>query len=253
MASSQSHFNILFILFGIRGINFRILRLDELIEIVSRGWLRISEGHSHVMVELFGKGIAIIDSKNAFEEADVHGKIEVLPCVMVCQLSDDLGHLLPLQEHSLRDSTVFDFGFRDEDGLVRQVIIDLDLADSIIFKPAFHDVLLEVGIEPQHFAVILDPGRLHPRDGLVLRLLPFLLKAQIGDAFGQLVNEIHIDFLAHILPLLLLAIIGVHELLSLVEVLLVRVVENVAWQEGHLLRQIRLHLVSCIYLLYLSL
>lgn len=167
---------------------------------------------------------------------------------MIGQLTDHLGNFLTFQEDSLWNSAVFDLGFRDENGLIGEVIVDFDFPNAVILEPTLDNMLLEVCIEPQHLTIILDPRRLHPRDRLILGLPPLLLEAQIRDTLSQLINEIKIDILSNILSLLLLAVVGVDELLSLVEVLLVRVVEDVAGQEGDLLWQVCLHLSVVFYL-----
>lgn len=72
-------------------------------EIVRQG-LWFIERNLHVCVELFSERIAVVDTENAFEEIDVDGDVEILPFIVICEFSDDFGHFLSLQKHSLRNT-----------------------------------------------------------------------------------------------------------------------------------------------------
>ena len=62
------------------------------------------EGGLHVLGEIFGEGVAVIDSEDPFKEVDVDGDVEVLPGVVVGQFSYDSGDFLPFEEDSLREA-----------------------------------------------------------------------------------------------------------------------------------------------------
>ena len=102
-------------------------------------------------------------------------------------------------------------------------------------------MLLEICIEPKDFSLILDPGRLDSRNGIILGAFPLFLEGQIGYTLGKFINQMLINILRNILSLLLLTMIRIGELLGFVIVLLVRIIENMSWQKGDLLWQICLH------------
>ena len=157
---------------------------------------------------------------------------------------------MAFEEWTLRYSTVLYFGFCDKDGLIGQVVIDFDLSDSVVFESAFNNMLLEICIESENFSIVFDPGRLNPGDRVILRSSPFILEAHVIDALGKFVDEIDIDILGHILSLFLLTVIRKHKLLCFVIVLLVRIVEDVPWEEGHLLWYVGLHWKCQLYIYY---
>ena len=90
-------------------------------------------------------------------------------------------------------------------------------------------MFLEVSVEAEDFSIILNPWGLNSWDRFVLWRFSVFLETQIIDALCQLVDKVHVDILTHILSLLLLAVIGVGELLSLMEVLFVWIAENMPW------------------------
>ena len=251
MSSSQFDLNVLLVLLSIRRINFSVFGPGESAEQVIRQRLRLVERDFHVLIELFGEGIAIIYPEDAFEDVEVDSDVEVLPGVMVGQLADHLGHLLPLEEHALRNAGVFDFLLSDEDGLVGKVVVDLDGSDAVVFESAFDDVLLEVGIEAQHFAIVLEPWRLHPRDVVVFGCLACFLEGEVVDGLAHLVDQVGVDLFLMELPLLLHRPVLEIELLRLVVVLFVGVVEDVSWQEWYLLRDVCLHQLKLYFYLFI--
>lgn len=85
------------------------------------------------MVELLREWVTVVNSKNAFEDVQVDGYVEVLPGVVICEFPDYSGDLLALQEYALRDAGVFYFFFCDEEGLVRKIVVDEYWSDSIVF------------------------------------------------------------------------------------------------------------------------
>jgi hypothetical protein len=102
-------------------------------------------------------------------------------------------------------------------------------------------VLLEVGVKAQDLAVVFEPGRLDARDVVVLGCLPGLLEAEVVEGLSHLVDKVFVDFLFEELALFLLRAVKEVELLGFMVVLLVRVVEDVAREEGHLLGDVDLH------------
>lgn len=183
MAATQSNFNILFILFGIRWIDFCIFGSDKFIKIISWGRFWLFQFDSHISIELLCKIITIVYSENSFEDFEIHWKIEIFPCVMIIKLSYNSGHFLPFQENSLRNSTVLDFRFSDENSLIWQIIVDFDFSNPIVFESAFHNVFLEVSIKSQNFSIILDPRSLNSWNWFVFGLFSLLLEAKRTKTF----------------------------------------------------------------------
>ena len=151
---------------------------------------------------------------------------------------------MAFKEDSLGNPTVLDFGFGDVEGFIGEVIVDFNFPDAVVFFSPLYHVLLEVGIESENLAVVLDPRRLDPGDGVIFGRRPISLETQIVDTLSELVDEIQVDLFGHILFFFLTTVVGVAELLGFVEVLLVGVVEDMPWQEGHLTREVRLHFYS---------
>jgi hypothetical protein len=93
---------------------------------------RLIESHLHVAVKLFSERIAVIYPKDAFKEVNIDGNVEILPGIMVSQLSNHLRYLLSFQKHPLRNTWIFYFFFSDEDSLVWKIIVDENRPDSVI-------------------------------------------------------------------------------------------------------------------------
>ena len=108
-------------------------------------------------------------------------------------------------------------------------------------------MLLEIRIEPQHLPIIFKPGWLNARDVVILWGASLLGESQIVQCFGHLIDEVVINLLFDELPLLLLGAINEIELLGFMIILLIGVMEDVAWEEGHLFRNIGLHEVIFLY------
>lgn len=184
MTATQSNFDILFILFSVRWIDFCIFSSDKFIKIISWGRLWLFQLDTHISIELLGKIITIVDSKNSFEDFEIHWKIKIFPCVMIIKLSYNSGHFLPFQENSLWNSTVLNFRFCYENSLIWQIIVDFDFPNPIIFEPAFHNVFLEVSIKPQNFSIILYPWSLNSGNRFVFWLFSLLLEAKRTKTFS---------------------------------------------------------------------
>ena len=72
MSSSKPNFDVLFIFFGIRRINFSFFGSHELFKVIS--WSRLWGGkrESHIVVKFFGKIIGVINSENPVVGFKVH-------------------------------------------------------------------------------------------------------------------------------------------------------------------------------------
>lgn len=122
---------------------------------------------------------------------------------MVTQFSNDSWHFLSFQEHSLRNTRVFYFFLSYENGLVREIVVNQNRSDTIIFKSALHHMFLEICVKAENLSVIFEPRGLDARDGLILRCGSGLLEGKIAKRFGHLIDEIFIDVLLEELLLLL--------------------------------------------------
>jgi hypothetical protein len=104
-------------------------------------------------------------------------------------------------------------------------------------------MFLEVTIKPQHFPVVLQPWWLYSGNVIVLWTFSVLEEGQLGDALGQLVNKVLVDFLLHVLSLFLYTPVHKIKLLSLVETLFIRVTEHVTWKKWYLFGKVLLHTI----------
>jgi hypothetical protein len=102
-------------------------------------------------------------------------------------------------------------------------------------------MLLEVGIESQHFSIVFKPRRLYSWNVVVLRWTSLFLVGEVVEGFGHLIDEVLIDLLFIVLSLLLLGAIDEIELLGFMIVLLIRIMEDMTWQEGDFLWNVCLH------------
>lgn len=132
MTTSQLHFNVLLILFGIRRIDLGIFGLHELIEIVTRPWLRARKRSAHILIEFSSESITVVDSEYSVKETNIGWEIEIPPCVVISEFSNHFGYFLSFQEHSLGNTAVLNFGFGDEDSLVGQVVVNFDFPNAVV-------------------------------------------------------------------------------------------------------------------------
>lgn len=102
-------------------------------------------------------------------------------------------------------------------------------------------MLLEICVKSEHFSVVFQPWGLDSGDVIVLRSFTVLEEGQLAEALGQFVDEVLINFLFQILFFLLNASVHKIELLGLVEVLLIRITEDVTRKEWDLFWNIFLH------------
>lgn len=203
MPSSQLDLDVLFVFLGVRRVDFGVFGPNEGLEKITRKGFGFVERALHVLVEFFGEGITVIDSEDPFEDIQVDGNIEILPLVVISQFSNDLGDFLPFEEDSLRNACVLDFLLGDVDGLIREVVVDLDGSDPVVFKSAFDHMLLEVGIVPEDLSVVFEPGGLDAGDVVIFGGLPGFHEGKVIDGGAHLVEEVLIDILFEVLPFLL--------------------------------------------------
>ena len=104
MTSSKLDLNILLVLLSIWRVDFGILDPGEMIEGISWRILRFTQWTFHVLVELSGEIVAIVDSEDSLVEVDVFTQSEILPSVVIRKLTNDLGNFLPFQEDALRNT-----------------------------------------------------------------------------------------------------------------------------------------------------
>lgn len=115
--------------------------------------------------------IAVSDAVNSVVNADVDAKVQVSPSVAVPDDACLPWDLLSLQENALQHSAVFFPGFIDVDRIVVQVIVESNFSNPVVFFGVLDHRLLEIALEPEDFAVKLEPRRLDPWHVIVLRLL----------------------------------------------------------------------------------
>lgn len=177
MSSSQFNLNVLLVFLCVRRIDFCVFCSYECLKQIVGKSLGLVERYFHIAIEFFSERIAIIDSENSLEEIDIDCNVEIFPCVVVSKLSNDFRYFLSFQKDSLRNTWILDLLFSDINGFIRKIVIDKDRSDSIVFKSAFYNVLLEIRVESQHFSIILEPRRLNTWDVIVLWCLSWFLKA----------------------------------------------------------------------------
>ena len=123
---------------------------------------------------------------------------------MIVEFTNNSRHFLPLQEHTLRNTSIFYFSLSDVDGLVRKIIVYVDWSDSVVLKSAFDHMFLEVGIVTQDLPIILEPGRLNTRNVVILRSIASFHESEAIDGLAHLVNQVLINIFLQELLLLLL-------------------------------------------------
>ena len=155
---------------------------------------------------------------------------------------------MPFEEDSLRNTSVLNFFLSDVDALIREIVVDLHGPDPVVFESAFDHMLLEVGIIPEDLPVVFEPGGLHAGDVVVFGGFSSFHEGEVIDGGAHLVEQVLVDILFEVLPFLLYRAVDEIELLGLVEVLLIGVVEDVPGQEGNLLGDVGLHLLSYIFI-----
>ena len=101
MPTSKLDLNVLFVLLGVRRVDFGVFGSGEIIEQVSGLGLRLIHRCFHVIVELFGESIAIINVEDSFVEVDVDSNVKVSPGVIISQLPDKSGDFLSFEEDAL--------------------------------------------------------------------------------------------------------------------------------------------------------
>jgi hypothetical protein len=123
----------------------------------------------HIGVKLLRERVGVVNVKNPLEKVYINANIQIFPCIIIGQLSDDPRNLLPFQKYSLRDSRVLNFWLCNEKCLICQVIVYQNFSNSVILEPAFDNMLLEIGIKSENFSVVLEPWWLYSGNVIVLR------------------------------------------------------------------------------------
>jgi hypothetical protein len=105
--------------------------------------------------------VAVNDTEDALVDVEVTTDGQILPGIVVCGLINDrcrgLGHDMTLQEDSLGDARVLDAGLNDVQGVVLKIVEDNALTEAVVFVGVFSNGLLEVGVEFEDLAVMLEP------------------------------------------------------------------------------------------------
>ena len=251
MASSEFNFNVLFVLLGVRRVDFGIFSSNELVEKVSGFRIWWVEWGFHITVKIFGKAVTVVNVENSFVEVDVDSDVKVSPSVIVGKFTDDFRDFLPFKEDALWNAWVFDLWLSDVNGFVSKVIINNDFSDAVVFESAFNDVFLEVTIKSEDFSVILQPWWLDSGNVIIFWGFSVLKEGKLSDAFGEFINEVFIDFLLDVLSFLLHASVNKIELLSFVVVLFIRVTEDMTWEEWNLFGKVLLHQYFILFISYI--
>lgn len=102
-----------------------------------------------VLEEPLGEVVCIHNTEHATIDLQINANVEVLPSVELRLLPWD-EHLVSLQEHSLRNATVFYLGLKHVQSIVIEIVVNNALAYAIVFIGVFNDWLLEICIEVQH-------------------------------------------------------------------------------------------------------
>ena len=248
MTSSEFYFNILFVFFGIGRIDLCIFCSYECLEeIIGKGF-RLIQGTFQVLIKFFSEGITVIDSEYSFKDIQVDCNVQILPGVVVGEFSNDFGDFLSFEEDSLRNACILNFFLCDEDGLVREVVVDLNRSDSIVFQSAFDNVLLEVCIVAKNLSIVFEPWRLYSGNVVIFRCFSLFHEGEIIDGGAHLVDQVLVDILFEELSFLLLRAIDEIELLCFMEILFIGIVEDMSWEEGNFLWNVGLHLLSYIFI-----
>jgi hypothetical protein len=71
VTSSKSNLNVLFVLFGIWWIDFGVLSSDKSIEQIIRKNFSFIKRVFHILIELFGEIITVIDPENTLEDIEI--------------------------------------------------------------------------------------------------------------------------------------------------------------------------------------
>lgn len=206
---------------------------------------------ANILVEILGEFIAVVNPEYSLEEVDVLGQLEILPCVVVVEVSNFLRDLLPFDENSLRDARILDSRFQNKDSFVREVIVDDYLPYSVVLETRLDNMFLEEGIESQNLPIVLEPWSLDSRDVVVASIFPQTPRI-LEFALGHLIKQVFIFLLFQVGCLVRGDSVDQLKLMCLVEILLVGIREDVTREHRHLLRDIWLHLVSCIFIFIIN-
>lgn len=174
MTTTELNFKVFLIFFGVRRRDLKILQSFIHLEIVSWSRFRWAKLSATFSVEdlclycislgqktkiYFSELIAVSDSEMSLEEVDGDSTVKILPSVEIIGFSQAFGDLLTLDEDTLCDTTVFNFGLSDVDSSIDEIVVNSALSNSIVFVSVFYNVLLEISIELQDLSVVFKPCR----------------------------------------------------------------------------------------------
>ena len=99
----------------------------------------------------------------------------------------------------MRNTCILYFFLSDIDGLVREIIVDLNGSDPIVFKSALDNVLLEVGIISKDLPIVFEPWGLYSWYVVVFWCFSSFHEGKIIDGGAHLVEEMFVNILFEIL------------------------------------------------------
>lgn len=132
MSSTEFNFKVFLIFLGIRWINFEIFLNFVNLEIVDRYTMNGVKRSFHILIELKGEIVSIVNSEYSLIEVDILWHIEIFPRIVLLG-SKDFGNFLSIDKNALCDSWVFYTRFGHMDSVIIQVIIHDARTNTIIF------------------------------------------------------------------------------------------------------------------------
>ena len=117
-----------------------------------------------------GEVVAVVNPEDSAVDIQVLLEVEVAPGVVI-KSAVIFRHFMSFEENALRDSRIFDLGLSYVNRVVVEVVEDHAFADSEVLGLVFVHCLLEVGIETEHLAVVLQPLGWRLRHGVIGHLL----------------------------------------------------------------------------------
>ena len=168
-ASVQLNFKILFSFSQIRRILLHLNHSSCVLKRIFRSFNIICKRNPFILEEASCERIARQDLEHSSVEFNFSANLEITPvelssfCWMRC--------LVSLEEYSLRDSRVLNFGLHDMYCVIFQVVVDHTLSNPVVLIWVFHDRLLEEANKLQDLSIVLQPGRLL-RNSFILSWLP---------------------------------------------------------------------------------
>ena len=137
-----------------------------------------------VCEEFLGEKVAIGDSQNVLVEFHVDANIEVFPGVPVASANGFWDFLL-FEENALREAGILDFGLRDVNSTIIEIVVKDDFAEAPVFEWRFDNGFLEISGEREDLAVEFQPFWLLAGDVFVF----FLWQIPKLHALGMVLLE----------------------------------------------------------------